>query len=94
MLRDRRQLAEDGLVVVSIRLNSRPPEVSVVFRGVSAPATELAGALERAARAVLARSSAEELADPEWLSAEISIAAKRACRRGFGLRPVIVPVVG
>ncbi len=39
-----------------------------------------------------ARAS-EERGDPEWLRAEIAIAAKRACRRALDLRPVIVPVV-
>jgi len=35
----------------------------------------------------------EERSDAEWLRAEIALAAKRACRREFGIRPVIVPVV-
>jgi hypothetical protein len=47
----------------------------------------------RAVSAVLARASDEELADAEWLRAEAALAAKRACRRSFGVRPVIVPVV-
>lgn len=93
VLRDRRQLAEQGFVVVSVRPRARPPEVSVVARGVAAPDAEVSGEVGRAARAVLARASSEELADPEWLVAEITIAAKRACRRVFGLRPVIVPLV-
>ena len=62
-------------------------------RGVAAPEAELVGEVGRAARAVLARASAEELADPVWLAAEITLATRRACRRLFDLRPVIVPVV-
>ena len=62
-------------------------------RGVAAPDEELTEEVSRAARAVLSRASSEELADAEWLRAEIAIAAKRACRRIFGVRPVIVPVV-
>ena len=42
---------------------------------------------------LLARASDEERADPEWLHAETALAARRACRRVFGVRPVIVPVV-
>jgi hypothetical protein len=41
---------------------------------------------------VLARASDEERTDPEWLRAETALAARRACRRVFGVRPVIVPV--
>ena len=89
VVRERRQLAEEGVVVVLIR----DGEVDVVSRGVAAPEAELADEVSRAARAVLARATPEELADLEWLRAEIALAAKRACRRALSLRPVIVPVV-
>ena len=89
VLRARRQLAEEGVVVILIRGG----EVDVVSRGVAASEEELSAEVSRAARSVLARASAEERADLEWLRAEIAIAAKRACRRALSLRPVIVPVV-
>jgi len=89
VVRERRRLAEEGFVVLLVRGD----DVDVVSRGVAADAASLAGEVARAARAVLARASAEERADTEWLRAEIAIAAKRACRRELGLRPVIVPVV-
>ena len=89
IVRERRQLAEEGVVVILVRGG----EVDVVSRGVAAEVQALAGELSRATRAVLSRATPEERADPEWLRAEIAIAAKRACRRAFGLRPVIVPVV-
>ncbi len=41
--------------------------------------------------AVLGRATSEERGDAEWLRAEIALAARRACRRALGLRPVIVP---
>ena len=89
IVRERRILAEEGVVVVLIRGS----DVDVVSRGVAAQAEELAAEVSGAARAVLARASEEERRDPEWLRAEVAIAGKRACRRAFGLRPVIVPVI-
>jgi ribonuclease J len=89
IVRERRHLAEEGVVVILVRGD----DVDVVSRGVAADEGELSVELSRATRAVLARSTPEERRDPEWVRAEIAIAAKRACRRTFGLRPVIVPVV-
>jgi ribonuclease J len=89
VVRERRHLAEEGVVVILVRGN----DVDVVSRGVAANEQELSGEVSRATRAVLARATHEERGDPEWLRAEIAIAAKRACRRVLGLRPVIVPVV-
>jgi len=89
ILRERRQLAEDGVIVVRVRGG----EVDVDSRGVAADATELAGEIARAARSVLAGATLEERNDAGWLRAEIALASRRACRRVFGLRPVIVPLV-
>jgi len=89
VVRERRQLAEEGCVVVLVR----GEEVDVVSRGVASDEASLSNQVSRAAKAVLARATAEERADPEWLRAEIAIAAKRACRRELGLRPLVVPVV-
>ena len=89
IVRERRHLAEEGVVVILVR----GEEVDVVSRGVAADEEALAGEVGRATRAVLARASDEQRGDPEWLRAEIAIAAKRACRRALDLRPVIVPVV-
>jgi ribonuclease J len=93
VVRDRRQLAEEGFVVVFIPADARSGEITVVSRGVALPEAEIREEVRRAARAVLARATAEERADPEWLRAEITLAAKRACRRTFDLRPFIVPVI-
>jgi ribonuclease J len=89
IVRERRHLAEEGVVVVLVS----GAAVEVVSRGVAANAEELVREVSRATRAVLARASDEQRGDPEWLRAEIAIAGKRACRRALGLRPVIVPVV-
>ena len=89
VVRERRHLSEEGVVVILVRGEA----VDVVSRGVAADDEELSGEVSRATRTVLARANDEERSDPEWLRAEIAIAAKRACRRALGLRPVIVPVV-
>jgi ribonuclease J len=93
VLRDRRQLAEEGFVVVFAPADTRAGEITVVSRGVAAPEAEIAVEVRRAARSVLVRATPEERNDPEWLRAEIALAARRACRRTFDIRPVIVPVI-
>ena len=80
-------------MVVFVDADPIREEIAVVSRGVAAPEAELADEVRRAARSVLARASREERLDEEWLRAEIAIAAKRACRRVFDIRPVIVPVI-
>ena len=91
--RDRRQMAEEGFVVVFVPADPASDEVAVVSRGIAADEREVAEEVRGAARAVLARATAEERNDFEWLRAEIAIAGKRACRRAFDIRPVVVPVV-
>ena len=92
VVKDRRQMAEEGVVVVLLPAE-RSGEISVVARGVAAPERELAAEVGRAVRMVLTRATEEERSDSEWLRAETALAAKRACRRAFGVRPVILPVV-
>jgi ribonuclease J len=89
IVRDRRHLAAEGVVVVLVRGD----DVDVVSRGVSADDATLAEEVSRATRAVLGRATSEERADADWLRAEIALSARRACRRALGLRPVIVPVL-
>jgi hypothetical protein len=84
-------MAEEGLVVVLLPAE-RGGEVVVVARGVAAPEAELVGEVARAVQTVLARAGEEQCGNPEWLRAETALAARRACRRVFGIRPVIVPV--
>ena len=89
IVRDRRRLAEEGFIVVFVH----DREIAVVSRGVARDEAGLAGEISRAARGVLEKATAEESSDVDWLRSEIALAAKRACRREFGIRPVIVPVI-
>jgi ribonuclease J len=93
VVRDRRQMAEEGFVVVLVSSVRRDSEIFVVSRGVAGDPEKIAGEVRRATRGVLSRATLEEREDPEWLRAEIALAARRACRRVFDIRPVIVPVV-
>ena len=93
VVRDRRQLAEEGFVVVFLPADPRGGDIRVVSRGVATAEEEIGDEVRRAARAVLARATPEERGDPEWVRAEVALAAKRACRRAFDIRPVIVPVI-
>ncbi len=93
VVRDRRQLAEEGFVVVFVAPDARSGEITVVSRGVATAEADIAVEVRKAGRAVLARATPEERNDPEWLRAEIALAAKRVCRRSFDIRPVIVPVI-
>jgi mRNA degradation ribonuclease J1/J2 len=93
VVQDRRQMSEGGFVVVFVQGSTADAEIAVVSRGVAGDEGQIAQEVRRATRAVLARVSPEERTDLDWLRAEIAIAAKRACRRAFDLRPVIVPVV-
>lgn len=89
VVRDRRRLAEEGFIVVLVA----DREIAVVSRGVARAEAGLTDEISKAARGVLDRATPEERSDLDWLRAEIAIAAKRACRREFGIRPVIVPVI-
>jgi ribonuclease J len=91
-LRDRRQLAASGAVLVSIAPATRRV-VEIATRGAAIPpeadsdiAAEVEAALERASRG--------EAADREWIRREAAAAAKRVCRRAWGVRPLVVVVLG
>lgn len=93
VVRDRRQLAQEGIVVVFVPAGSDSGDVAVVLRGVAGDERAVVEEVRRTTRAVLARSNPEERADLDWLRAEVTLAAKRACRRVFEIRPLIVPVI-
>lgn len=94
VVRERRLLGSEGLVVVLAALSaSGPITIEVVSRGVAADSAELASEVGREVAAALRRGTSEERLDPEWARATISTAVKRLCRRRYGARPMIVPIV-
>jgi ribonuclease J len=99
MLRDRRQIAGDGIVVAVVALNrgsglvSAPPEIA--SRGFVSDATEEA-LLEEARDVVassLADTSLEERSDEGLLKAKIQAGLRRFLRKRTQKRPLIIPVV-
>jgi ribonuclease J len=99
VLRDRRHLAADGLVVLVVAINGRtgaleqPPEL--VTRGLAVDARH--EAVLRDAPDVLARAieaaSPEERTDPGLLKERIRLEVQRMFRKRAGRRPLVLPVV-
>jgi ribonuclease J len=99
VLRDRRHLAGDGLVVPVVAINGRtgaleqPPEI--ITRGLAVDSRH--EALLREAPGLLARAieeaPAEERTDPGLLKERIRMELQRLFRRRAGRRPLVLPVV-
>jgi ribonuclease J len=99
VLRDRRHLAEDGIVlpVVAVRKQdgelARPPEI--ITRGVVTDASSDALAVDavRLLTDVIAALSVEERTDPGLLRETIRVELRRFFKRRSGRRPLVLPVV-
>ena len=99
VLRDRRHMAEDGLVVVIVGLNLQSGEIlagpDLLSRGVI-PVTEGADGLEGAkevVRRTVTELPAELCADPGVVKERVRQGLRRYFRHTFGRRPVVLPVV-
>ena len=99
VLRDRRHLAEDGIVlpVVAIRRQdgelARPPEI--ISRGVVSDATGEGLALDGAKMLadVIGALTVEERTDPGLLRETVRVELRRFYKRRSGRRPLVLPVV-
>jgi ribonuclease J len=99
VLRDRRHLAGDGLVVAIVAINGQTGMVeqapSIITRGLAADARQEAmlndapGLLTRAIEA----GPQEERSDPGLLRERIRVEMQRMFRKRAGRRPLILPVV-
>jgi ribonuclease J len=93
-LRERRLLGSEGLVVVIAAMSARGPQrIEVVSRGLAADSADVAFEVAREVNAALSAGSPEERLDPEWARSTVSSAARRLCRRKYGSRPMVVPIV-
>lgn len=99
VLRDRRQLAEDGMVIPVLVINEKTGEVvsgpDIITRGVIF-AEKMPGVLEQAkgvVREALAAASPASKTDEIALEEEVRRALKRFFRKEMDRRPVIIPVI-
>ena len=99
VLRDRRHIAEDGVVTVILAVKRQTGEIvegpDFVVRGLASPDEE-SEAFEEARRVI--RSRVKEMgpaavADLAELQEEVRLATRRFFRRRFGRRPVVVPYI-
>ncbi len=101
VLRDRRHLAEDGIVVVVLGINKQTGEIvsgpTVLAQGVASDEVMAAGALLEGARAAVretvAAVAAELRTDVRELEIEVRKGLRRYFTRALDRRPVILPVV-
>jgi ribonuclease J len=99
VLRDRRHLAEDGIVLPVVAMRKQdgelagPPEI--ITRGVVADATteSLVADGVRLLTEVISALSIEERTDPGLLRETIRVELRRFFKRRSGRRPLVLPVV-
>ncbi|MDH3731209.1 MAG: ribonuclease J [Acidimicrobiia bacterium] len=95
VLRDRRHLADDGVVVVTVGIASRTGEILVGPDLDSHGLTQAPGAVLRAAKAEIIKEleALEKPCDADTVRRHVRDAARRVIRRETERRPVVVPVV-
>jgi ribonuclease J len=99
VVRDRRHIAEDGVVTVIVAVKRQTGEIvegpNFITRGLVSPDEE-AEAFEEARRVVRAKIESmtpAAIADLAELQEEVRLTTRRFFRRRFGRRPVVVPYV-
>jgi ribonuclease J len=98
VLRDRRHLAEDGVVIISVAVAGESGELltspEVVARGVAQ--REMAGPVLEAARAAVERALRRlepNETDTSYLERRIREVARSVIRQQSGRRPLVLPIV-
>ncbi len=99
VLRDRRHLAEDGLIVPVIAINKQTGLVEgrpdIITRGLvlEPNADELLAEAARIIGEVLAETSVEERTDRGLVSEKIRVELRRCFKKRAGRRPLVLPVI-
>lgn len=97
VIRDRRHLSEDGIVLAIITINKRTGKVEhmpeIVTRGFVAGEIDLSDQAREIVNRTLDASSAEEKADYGVMKEKIRIDLKRYIQKNTARRPLIMPVI-
>jgi ribonuclease J len=99
VLRDRRHLSEDGLLVPVIAINKQTGEIEgdpdVISRGLAqdAGSAELLREGARLLGEVISAASIEERTDQGLIKEKIRVELRRFFRKRSGRRPLVVPVI-
>jgi ribonuclease J len=99
VLRDRRHLAADGLVVPVVAINRQTGSVDslpeIIARGfvTDRESDDVLGEGARLIAMVIAESSVEEKTDPGLIREKIRLELRRFLRKRTGRRPMVLPVV-
>jgi ribonuclease J len=98
VLRDRRHLAEDGLVVPVVAINGQTGELEgipeIITRGfVMENAAELLADGARLLTDVVGQSSVEERTDQGLIKEKVRVELRRFLRKRSGRRPFVLPVI-
>jgi ribonuclease J len=99
VLRDRRHLAADGLVVPVVAINRQTGSVDtmpeIIARGfvTDGESDALLAEASRVIAVVIAEASVEERTDPGLIQEKIRLELRRFLRKRTGRRPMVLPVV-
>ena len=99
VLRDRRHLSEDGLLVPVVAINKQTGEIEgepdLVSRGLAldAGSAEMLRDSVRMLREVIHAASVEERTDQGLIKEKIRVELRRFFRKRTGRRPLVVPVI-
>jgi ribonuclease J len=97
VIRDRRHLSEDGIVLPIIAINKGTGRLEnlpeIVMRGMAVPEEELIAEARQVVQRTLDGSSSEEKADYGVVKEKIRTDLKRFIQKSMSRRPLIMPVI-
>jgi ribonuclease J len=99
VLRDRRHLSEDGLLVTVVAINKQTGEIEgepdIIGRGLAqdADSAEMLRDSARVLREVISAASIEERTDQGLIKEKVRVELRRFFRKRSGRRPMVLPVI-